>query len=117
MPYRKGVAVFVFVAVLGISSGARAVMDSSEKDASVRKMGVAWNIAEDRKVENIAGVYEAEGLDKYMKRYFDELSAKIDGLSMKVDKLLEQVAQIDSKTSALSAKKNESSAASQAKLV
>ena len=58
-------------------------------------MGVAWNIADDRKLENTAGVYGPEGLDKYMKRYFDQLFAKTDQLSSKIDKLSAQIAALE----------------------
>ena len=81
----------VALALLAVLSGqcreAAAEMNASEKDVSVRKLGVSWNIASDRKMENIAGVYEPEGLDKYIKRYFDQLTEKVDELSMKVDQL------------------------------
>lgn len=50
----------------------------STKDVAVRKLGVSWNMAEDRKIENNGGIYEPEGLDKYMKRLVEGLSAKID---------------------------------------
>ena len=45
-------------------------------------------------MENTAGIYGPEGLDKYMKRYFDQLNLKLDQLSAKVDKLAVQVAAI-----------------------
>ena len=63
-------------------------------------------------MENISGVYEPEGLDKYMKRYFDQLSSKMDQLSAKVDKLSAQVTVLQE----LSTKKN-SKASSQGRIV
>ncbi len=101
MSYRK-VMVFLVIGVVCVcvSSRLMAAMDASEKDASVRKLGVAWNIAEDRKMENIGGIYEPEGLDKYMRRYFEQLSAKVDllieqgsRLEKKVDELLSKSGQ------------------------
>jgi hypothetical protein len=114
MGYRKFAAVF-FLAVMmgGVSPAAMATMEASEKDESVRKMGVAWNIAQDRKMENIAGVYEPEGMDKYVKRYFDQLSSKLDQLSAKIDKLSTQVAAIGT----VAAKKNTSDASSRGRII
>ena len=113
MSYRKVVAVFLMAVMMGMSPAAWAVMEASEKDASVRKLGVAWNIAEDRKMENISGVYEPEGLDKYVKRYFDQLTAKVDELSSKIDKLSTQVAAMQ----ASNAKNSVPKASSQSRIV
>ena len=113
MTTRKLLAVFLFVFMLGsLAPSALAVMEASEKDASVRKLGVSWNIAQDRKMENNGGIYEPEGLDKYMKRYFDDLSAKVEKLSAKIDKLSAQVTVLQE----LSTKKN-SKASSQGRIV
>ena len=114
---RSGVVLLFVVLSLGLSSPAMAVMESSEKDASVRKLGVAWNIAEDRKMENIAGIAEPEGLDKYMKRYFDQFSVKMSELSTKVDRLSAQVAQLDVKINALAVKKDAEKTTALAKMV
>lgn len=70
----------------------------SDKDESVKWLGVAWNIADDRKMENINGRYEPEGLDKYMKRYFDELSSKIDQLLEQGNRLEKKVDDLLSKS-------------------
>jgi len=86
---------------------------SSENDASVRQLGVAWNMADDRKMENIAGVKEPEGLDKYMQRYFVQFGTKLDELSSKVDKLSQQVAQMNERL----AQKDTSRTSSQGRLV
>lgn len=71
--------------------------DVSSVDQSVKKVGVAWNIAEDRQIENDGGLYQPEGLDKYMKRLFEGLSDKIDRLAeqnqrleQKIDSLIEK---------------------------
>ncbi|OQA51110.1 MAG: hypothetical protein BWY44_01246 [Candidatus Omnitrophica bacterium ADurb.Bin292] len=63
----------------------------SDKDESVKKMGVAWNIAEDRMIANYAGVYQPEGLDVYMKRHFDLFTAKLDQLSAEINQLQKKV--------------------------
>lgn len=71
--------------------------DVSREDQGVSKLGVTWNIAKDRRIENDGGLYQPEGLDKYMRRLIDELSARIDRLAeqnavleQKIDQLLEQ---------------------------
>ena len=99
MSYRKAMVVLVFgiICVWG-SSRAMAEMDASGKDVSVRKLGVAWNIAEDRKMENISGIYEPEGLDKYMKRYFEQLSSKVDQLIEQSNRLEKKVDELLSKS-------------------
>ena len=61
------------------------------KDESVKSLGVAWNMASDRKIENDGGLYQPEGLDKYMKRYFDQFNAKIDQLIERVDRLEKKI--------------------------
>ena len=104
MFYRTVMVSFMIgVVCVCMSSRAMAEMVGSEKDVSVRKLGVAWNIAEDRKMENISGIYEPEGLDKYMKRYFEQLSSK-------VDQLIEQNNRLEKKVDELLSKSGQSSA-------
>jgi len=57
---------------------------AEEKDRGVTRYGVTYNIAEDREIEKIGGVYEPEGLDKYMKRKFDELSSNLQRLDARL---------------------------------
>ncbi len=63
----------------------------SSKDESVKSVGVAWNMASDRRIENDGGLYQPEGLDKYMKRYFDQFNAKIDQLIERTDRLEKKI--------------------------
>lgn len=67
------------------------------KNSGVSRYGVTHNIAQDRKVEKVGGIYEPEGLDKYMKRKFDDLEAKINGLAEKIEGLTRSVKDIDTK--------------------
>lgn len=85
-------------------SGITAAADVSSDDQGVKKVGVVWNIAKDRKIENIGGLYQPEELDKYMRRLVDELSARIDQLiqqngvlEQKIDRLLQQNDEIEQK--------------------
>lgn len=88
------VSVFLFLAI-AISAIIVHAQDQDEvQDGGVKSHGVIHNIAEDRKVERIGGIYEPEGLDKYMKRKFDAMSEKIDSLEAKVDQLTQEVQKI-----------------------
>jgi len=57
---------------------------SEAQEGGQKKYGVIHNIADDRLVERVGGIYEPEGIDKYMKRKFDEVSAQIAGLERKM---------------------------------
>ena len=89
----------------------------SNQDESVKKLGVAWNIAEDRKIANYAGVYQPEGLDIYMKRYFDQFSAKIDLLTQKIGQLSEQSDRLQKKVDDLLSKNPKASTSSSAQIL
>lgn len=52
----------------------------AEEDQGIKQYGVVFDIAQDRKVENAGGIYQPEGLDKYMKRLIDDLAARITAL-------------------------------------
>ena len=90
----------LFAGLLGGSlffSGVVVAADVSNEDQAVKKVGISWNIAKDRKIENIGGLYQPEDLDKYMRRLVDELDAKIDQLiqqngvlEKKIDMILQQ---------------------------
>ena len=118
MTYRIGKVVLGMGAILLVAfSGLGIAADGSQKDTSVRKYGVAWNVAEDRKIENINGIYQPEDLDKYVKRYFEQVFTKLNELSLKMDSLSGQVAQLDAQIKTLAGKKDASATAAQAKLV
>ncbi len=73
----------------------------SDEDQSVKKLGMAWNIAEDRNIENDGGIYQPEGLDKYMKRLISNLSAQIDQLDKQNQRLEKKLDSLIEKTSHL----------------
>ena len=115
MAYRNWkVGLGAVVLLLGLSSTLIADTNGSQPNTSVKKYGVAWNVAEDRKIENINGVYQPEDLDKYMKRYFEQLFSKVNELSAKMDRLSDQVMQVDAEIKALTKAKD---VAPRAKLV
>lgn len=89
----------------------------SNQDESVKKLGVAWNIADDRKIANYAGVYQPEGLDVYMKRYFDQFTAKIESLTQKISQLSEQNNRLEKKVDDLLSKNPKSPGSSSAQML
>lgn len=79
----------VFAAVL-LSS----IEASYAEDGGQKKYGVIHNIAEDRQVERVGGIYEPEGIDKYMKRRFDDLAAQINRLDSRMAQMETQITRI-----------------------
>ncbi len=67
---------------------------SQAEDGGQKKYGVIHNIAEDRQVERVGGIYEPEGIDKYMKRRFDDLAAQINRLDSRMAQMESQIARI-----------------------
>ncbi len=88
---KKNVGVFLLAGLWICSTGLQAATEVSSKDQAVQEVGVAWNMASDRKIENDGGIYQPEGLDKYMKRYFDQFNAKIDQLIERSDRLEKKI--------------------------
>ncbi|MEI7751504.1 MAG: hypothetical protein WCJ71_05355 [Candidatus Omnitrophota bacterium] len=87
----KNVTVFLLVGLWVFAGSLQAATNVSSKDQAVQEVGVAWNMASDRKIENDGGLYQPEGLDKYMKRYFDQFTAKIDQLIERTDRLEKKI--------------------------
>ena len=83
--------------------------DDETLTGGVKEKGVVHNIAEDREVEQVGGIYQPEGLDKYLKRKFDKLNEKVDGLEEKIAGLGERMDQIHADLQAV--KKNSGNAA------
>ncbi|HNX69519.1 MAG TPA: hypothetical protein PLL75_06210 [Candidatus Omnitrophota bacterium] len=104
--YRERMVVMVCLASVLSFAGRVSALDVSSQDESVKKVGVAWNIAQDRKIENDGGLYQPEGLDKYVKRLTEQLSVKIDQLSSKLDRLSTQNDRLEKKVDQLIAQGN-----------
>ena len=83
--------IFLSIAISAIIVHAQDDAATEDVEAGVKSHGVVHNIAEDRQIERIGGIYQPEGLDKYMKRKFDAMSQKIGELENKVDQLTEEV--------------------------
>jgi len=65
-------------------------------ESGVKLKGVVHNIAEDRLVERVGGRYEPEGLDKYMQRKFERLTAELESVSVKVDAMSRDIKEMKS---------------------
>jgi|GEM_PF-1806539 len=89
-------------------SNAMPLLFSAEENKNVGGVlshGVVFNIAKDRKIEKIGGIYEPEGIDKYVERKVNELSermakfeAQLDQTNSKLDLILKQLAASSSVT-------------------
>ncbi|MCM8774743.1 MAG: hypothetical protein NC930_00065 [Candidatus Omnitrophica bacterium] len=69
----------------------------AQEDTGVKKHGVVYNIAEDRELEKIGGIYEPEGLDKYVKRKFDMVLQKMDDLDARMTNVEKELGILQSK--------------------
>lgn len=67
---------------------------AQEEEGEVRVNGVVFNIASDRRVEKVGGIYEPEGLDKYFKRYLVEMNARLDRMEAQIGTLNEKLDRI-----------------------
>ena len=65
-----------------------------ESSGGVKKDGVIHNIAEDREVIKAGGINEPEGLDKYMKRHFDQLEAKVSSMEERMKSISDQMSKL-----------------------
>jgi len=81
--------------LLWVSAGLYGQEGEEKEDKGIEHYGFVHNIAEDRQVEKIGGIYEPEGLDKYVKRHFDLLRQRSDVLEEKVDKISDQLKEIE----------------------
>jgi hypothetical protein len=82
--------VVLLIVVALCSVGKNQVM-AEDTIKGVKAHGVIHNIAEDRRIEKIGGLYEPEGVDKYMKRHFDKINERIRSLEQQLDKLVASI--------------------------
>ena len=64
---------------------------TQDLDEGIEKVGVIHNIAGDRLVENVWGIYQPEGIDKYMKRRFDQVEGDIAAVNAKLAAISKQI--------------------------
>lgn len=88
---------FLFVCSFAFNAFSQA--DESNQDQGVKRNGVVFNISPDRRIEKVGGIYEPEGLDKYVDRRMREISERIDSLdaqikstNAKLDQILTELA-------------------------
>ena len=63
-------------------------------DSGVKVKGFVYNIAPDREVKKIGGIYEPEGLDLYLKRHLDRLTSEIGQLQEDVGEMKKDIREI-----------------------
>jgi len=80
------------------SSVAAAAEEAAEDEIGVRKYGVVHNIADDRKVEKIGGIYEVEGIDKYLKRRLDQVDERLLQLSEQLGSIEQKIENLNSES-------------------
>ncbi len=68
--------------------------ETAGNDKGMKKYGIVHNIAEDRRLEKVGGLYEPEGLDIYMKRHMDGLEEKMNGVEGKVEEMREKLEEV-----------------------
>lgn len=89
MRQSRGRAVLISGIVFLMSVASSSFAD--DDDTGVKSHGVIYNVAEDRRMEKIGGVYQPEDLDKYMKRHFDSLEQKLDNIASRLDTMAQQI--------------------------
>jgi hypothetical protein len=80
----------VLLSASALIHSARAIAEENA-DEGVLKHGVLHNIAEDRKVINVGGRFEPEGLDIYLKRRLDALTSQIEAAESRLSNQLGSV--------------------------
>lgn len=92
---------------------------ANDDSDSVKVNGVTFNIAKDRKIEKVGGIYEPEGIDKYVDRRVSELSdrlqqmeAKMNETNQKLDKITMQLTSQASSTTLVSSDSSSSESSS-----
>ncbi len=74
----------VLLCFTGIAPHA-SVADDARQEKGVKVNGVVFNIAKDRKIEKIGGVYNPEGIDKYVDRRFVEMTERLQKIELQLD--------------------------------
>ncbi|MDD5671845.1 MAG: hypothetical protein PHN49_09410 [Candidatus Omnitrophica bacterium] len=94
-------AILICLIVLGAGLGGLASLSMSADDAGqddvdvgVNKKGFVWNIAKDRRVEKVGGVYQPEGEDVYLSRRLEQLQGDIKSLQTQMTEIGQTVKDI-----------------------
>jgi len=84
----------VFLAVFCLAAMSSGGAHAEDESGGQKHYGVIHNIAEDRQVERVGGIYEPEGIDKYMKRRFDAIDERLTALESRFGEVLAQLEEI-----------------------
>ena len=88
----------IFLAI-GLMISVSAWAADQKKEEGVKHNGVVFNIAKDRKVEKIGGIYEPEGLDKYVERRMNEVTEHMNRIEAQVEKISQKLEAMSASTS------------------
>jgi hypothetical protein len=80
---------------------------AEDEEGGQQKYGVIHNIADDRKVEKVGGIYEPEGIDKYMKRRFDAMDERLGAIEGQIAQISADVKDLGKKIEESNKKKDE----------
>jgi len=82
---------------------------AEDGETGVKKYGVVHDIAEDRQINRVGGIYEPEGLDRYLKRKFDALFEKIGGMESRLQKMETGISEVQQSLERLADEKGKKS--------
>lgn len=80
-------AIFLFLALCSLAL--------AEEQVGVKSNGVTFNIASDRKIIKVGGVYQPEELDSYMKRRFDDIQIQLQQIQQSQKEIKERIQNIE----------------------
>lgn len=66
-------------------------VDTETEARGVQSHGVIHNIAKDRRVERIGGLYQPEGLDIYLKRHLDVIQTQMKQMENEMQQMREDL--------------------------
>lgn len=75
----------LFYFLICAAAGTGTVFGADEQKDQVKVNGIIFNVAKDRRVEKVGGIYEPEGLDKYVDRRVGELSGRLERMESQLD--------------------------------
>ncbi len=100
-------SIYLGILICALSLFSCGLRAEEEGNGGVKKYGVTYDIAEDREVVKVGGVYGPEGLDRYMKRKFDSMIQKLTELGEKIDKIESRTQEMQSTVQQLVRKVND----------
>lgn len=87
--------VFLILLLVGAVGKSAYCETTPEKvNGGIKHHGVVFNVADDRLIERIGGIYEPEGLDKYVQRRFDVIDKTLIDLGKSITEIKEELNEI-----------------------